>query len=150
MPPLQAPLALHGLWCLVLLPLVVGAIRWWPARRLWLGARLGTAVAVAGLAVLIGVQTIAWLPTTRGEHRRYLPQRIVYAVATLPEVPLVQSLLACTACWIAARQRRSLHEPAPEIVPSFSSIGCKEPIANSTNQWRNRGGLSFSPQGDAV
>ena len=134
MPPLQALLALHGLWCLVLFPLVVGAIRCWPTRRLRLVTRFATLVAVIGLAVMIGLQTIIWLPEARSDYRRYLPQRIVFVIATSPEVPLVPSLLAVVACWIAARRRRSPEQPVAGRATNFPPIGCKEPITSPTNE----------------
>src|SRR5260370_35593058 len=99
MPPPQALLALHGLWCLVFLPLVVGAIRFWPARRLRLGVRLATWVGVIGLTALIGVQTITWLPAVPSRDRRYLPQRIAYVIAAAPEGPRRPYLLASAAWW---------------------------------------------------
>jgi hypothetical protein len=105
MPPLQALAALHGLWGLVFLPLVIGAIRFWPARRLWLAGQLVTFAAVMGLAVLIGLRTVTWLPKVPSEDRCYLPQRVIFVLATLPEVPLVQTLFAAGVCWIAGRRR---------------------------------------------
>src|SRR5260370_3488425 len=134
MPPPQALLALHGLWCLVFLPLVVGAIRFCPARRLRLGVRLATWFVVIGLTALIGVQTITWLPAVRSEDRRYLPQRIVYVIATSPELPLVPSLLACAACWIAGSRRVSPAEPSAAQLTNFVPHGCKEPSASPTNK----------------
>jgi len=134
MPPLQALLALHGLWCLVFLPLVFGAMRWWPARRLWLGGRQATMVACIGLAALIGWQAITWMPRVPSESRHYLPQRIAFVIATSPEVPLVQSLLAAVACWIAGRRRRSPAEPDAALFTNSAPISCKEPTTNPTNE----------------
>jgi hypothetical protein len=134
MPPLQALLALHGLWCLVLFPLVVAAIRFWPARRLRLATRLATPVAVIVLAVLIGVQMLTWFPSVRSDDRRYLPQRIAYVIATSPEVPIVQSLLALAACWFTGRRRRSADAPATDRVTNFARIGCKESNVSPTNE----------------
>jgi len=105
MPPLQALLALHGLWCLVFLPLVVGATCVWPTHRLRLVGMRMTLIAAIALAVFVGLQAFIWLPTVPSACRIYLPQRIVFAIATTPEVPLMQSLLASVTCWIAGRRR---------------------------------------------
>jgi hypothetical protein len=115
MPPLQALVALHGMWCLGLLPLVVWAVRAWPARRLWLCGRLLIMAASLGLGVLVSMQMITWLPTISAAYRPYLLQRVAYVLATSPELPLVPSLLAGVVCLIAGRRRASREAQAARL-----------------------------------
>jgi hypothetical protein len=105
MPPLQALVALHGLWCLGFLPLVVWAIRSWPARRLWFCGQLLTYVAALGFGLLVSIQMSTWFPKVSAEYRQYLPQRVAYVIGTSPELPLGQSLMAGVVCWVAGRRR---------------------------------------------
>jgi hypothetical protein len=105
MPPLQALAALHGLWLLVLLPPAVWtACRWPPPRLRLLGSTL-VAIGAVGFAILAAREAATWLPTVPGEQVRYLPHRLLYVVATLTDVPLLQLTLAGTVCWVAGRVR---------------------------------------------
>jgi hypothetical protein len=105
MPPLQALAALHGLWLLVLLPPAVWAACRWPAPRLRLLGSTLVAIVTLGFAILAAREAATWLPTVPGEQARYLPHRILYVVATLTDVPLLQLTLAGTVCWVASRLR---------------------------------------------
>ena len=130
MPPLQALVALHGLWCLGLLPLVVWAIRFWPARRLWLCGRLLTYIAALGFGVLVGMQLITWLPKVSAAYRQYLPQRVAYMIATSPELPLGQCLLAGVVCWVAGRRLMALR--GAQAAPAGCALALEETHDEST------------------
>jgi hypothetical protein len=105
MPPLQALAALHGLWLLVLLPPAMWAACRWPAPRLRLLGSTLVAFVTLGFAMLAAREAATWLPTVTGEQARYLPHRILYVVATLTDVPLLQLTLAGTVCWVAGHLR---------------------------------------------
>jgi hypothetical protein len=70
-----------------------------------LAGKVLTLIALMGVGILIVFQMSMWLPKVPADYRRYLPQRIAFAIATLPEIPLLQSFLAGLVCWIAGRRR---------------------------------------------
>jgi hypothetical protein len=104
MPPLQALVALHVFWVLGLIPPVIGAIYWLPAVNLRVLGKGLMWVGMLGLVIVAIRETLTWLPGMPPEDQRYLPQRILFVLATLPEVPLVQIILAGLACRIAGRR----------------------------------------------
>jgi uncharacterized protein YjeT (DUF2065 family) len=105
MPPLQALAAMHGFWFVLLLPPAV-----WTARRLppALLRLIGGALAAIGTLALVGLalrEAVTWLPSMPDERTRYLPHRIVYVVATLTDVPLMQLVTVGIVCWVVGRLR---------------------------------------------
>ncbi|MCI0462278.1 MAG: hypothetical protein L0Z62_35445 [Gemmataceae bacterium] len=112
MPPLQALAALHGLWILVLLPPVAWAAHRWPSSTLCLVGTMLTALGLLGLAAVAAQELLTWLPTVSGDTQRYLPQRILYVLGTLTDIPILQLTGAGLACWLAGWWRSSR-------VPSF-------------------------------
>jgi hypothetical protein len=118
MPPVQALAALHVFWVLLLAPPAVWVMRRWPPARLRL---LGSALAALGL---VGIGTIAlremavWLPHVGSRDQKYFPMRILFVLATLPDIPLLQVTIAGLVCWIAGRVRSvSRNTPSPESAP---------------------------------
>lgn len=105
LPPLQALAALHALWLWALIPAVAFVTRRWPPARLRL---LGGALLLAGLVgltVLALREAAHWLPTVPDEYRRHFPKRVLFATATLTDLPLVQVTLAGAVCLLASRFR---------------------------------------------
>ncbi len=75
------------------------ALRW----LAWLLLGFGV-LGIAGVA-LREAQT--WLPEATAEMRQYFPQRILFALGMLTELPLVQSLvLGLGCCVVNWRNRR--------------------------------------------
>jgi hypothetical protein len=105
MPPVQALAALHGAWIVLLVPPMVWLVRHWPARRLWLTGIALTTTGVVGLATLVGHDLLNWFSWVPPEYQRYFGQRILYAIATATDFPLVQLTAAGMACWIAGKRR---------------------------------------------
>jgi hypothetical protein len=64
-----------------------------------------TSAGVLGLLAFIGWDLIRWLRTVPPDFGRYSPQRILFAVGTNPDVPLVQVAVAGIICWIGASMR---------------------------------------------
>jgi hypothetical protein len=113
MPPLQALVALHGFWLLLLLPSAVwAACRWSPRRLRLLGSTL-VAVGTLGLAIVAIREAATWLPSVPDEQARYLPHRLIFVVASLTDVPLVQLALAGTVCYVVGRLRMARRQSAP-------------------------------------
>jgi hypothetical protein len=112
-PPVQALAALHGFWMVVAvaaLVLVLGRLT--PVQLRLLGAAL-TAAGVVGLLVFIGWDLTRWLGTVPPDFRRYSFQRILFAVGTSPDVPLVQVAAAGAVCWIVGILRKYRKDSAP-------------------------------------
>src|SRR5262245_50248261 len=99
MPPLQALAALHGFWCMMVLPFAVWAARAWPPDRLRRAGRLVTALGLGALAGFLSVDVSRWLADSPPEFRQYVPQRMLFRLATLVDVPLLPVTLAAAACW---------------------------------------------------
>jgi hypothetical protein len=154
MPPLQALLALHGLWCLGLLPCVVWAIRSWPAHRLSLGGKLVSLAAVVGFGVVIGLQAITWLAQAPADLRWYLPQRVAFVIATSPGAPLVPAALAGAVCCFAGLRRTASRgtsvaptEAACNHVPSIGiQIGCRDSTGAATRDDRGNRSRHADPE----
>jgi hypothetical protein len=105
MPPLQALVALHGLWTLALLPIAVWAASKWPPRRLrFLGFALagigGGALLIIGARELVG-----WLPLISPANRKYVVQRILFVLATTTDIPVLPLLAIGVALLVVARRR---------------------------------------------
>jgi hypothetical protein len=108
-PPVQALASLHGFWALVAGAAVTGALRRLSARQLRV---LGSAVAVTaglGLLVFLGRDLSRWLGAVPPELHRYALQRVLFAVGTNSDVPLVQVIAAGAVCWVvgALREKRA-------------------------------------------
>jgi hypothetical protein len=118
-PEIQPLAALHTAWLLgIILPTVLAArsftVRW--------GRRLGwilTALGAMGLAAVTAREACIWLPQVPEEERGYFHLRLLYAVAMLTDVPLVQMIVAgIVSCVIAWRRNRTF-----PMDPSPSSFG---------------------------
>ena|SRR5579871_3250001 len=109
MPPLQALLALHGFWLLVLLPLAGwAACRWTVARLRLLGVTLVMG-GLLGLLILAAWEAAACLALSP-EQPRYLLQRILNAVAVRTDLPLLELTLAGIVCCVAGRRRKTCEQ----------------------------------------
>jgi hypothetical protein len=108
-PPLQALAALHGFWIVVAIPALLMVLRRLSPKQLWLLGLTLTTAGTVGLLVFIVQDLTRWLRTVPPEFRRYSFQRILFAIGTNPDVPLVQVAAAGAVCWIVAilRNKRS-------------------------------------------
>jgi hypothetical protein len=96
----QALAALHGFWIVVAVPALIMVLRRLSPKQLWLLGLTLTTAGVVGLLVFIVQDLTRWLRTVPPEFRRYSFQRILFAIGTNPDVPLVQVAAAGTVCWI--------------------------------------------------
>jgi hypothetical protein len=118
MPPLQALVALHGLWALALLAFGVWAVRKWPPRCLRLVGLALIALGLAALAALVGRELLTWYPAVSPTQQKYLAQRILYVVGTSTDLPVVQVIVAGAVFRFVARSRKS--RGSPEAKPGLS------------------------------
>jgi hypothetical protein len=115
MPPLQALVALHGLWALAFLPFAAWAVRKGPPLRLGVVGYALSAVGLVALAILIGRELLTWYQAVLPAQQKYIAQRILYVLGTNTDLPVVQVFLAGIALWFAAwRRKRGVSMPEAE------------------------------------
>ena len=103
MPPLQALLALHTFWLVVLTPPVVLAARWGTP---WLLKGIGLSLAflaLASLAHLTYGEVFCWCQEFHA-RKSYWPQRMLFVLFSEADFPRIHLLLAggaflATAVW---------------------------------------------------
>lgn len=108
MPPLQALVALHGLWVFAFVAVGVWGAKKWPTAALQIAAYALSVMGLGLLGFFVSRELWAWYPAGASEQRRYLGQRILYVIGTNTDLPVVQVLLTGIGLWFAARRRRSL------------------------------------------
>ena len=124
-PPLQVLAAMHAFWILALLLPAPWVFSHLSPRRLRLVGKLTLALGLAGLAIVIARELSVWLPSVPPEIQRYFFQRLLFVLATLSDVPLVQLTLAGTACWMvgklwSTRKMTQASKPSPILAPADS------------------------------
>jgi peroxiredoxin len=93
-PTIPALVAAHGFWLLVLIP-----------AALWVGSRIASGRAIVlgwaciglgigGIATIAVREWMSWPSASAPGLRAYTIQRLLFAVATLVEIPLVPTILA--------------------------------------------------------
>lgn len=93
MPPLQALLALHAFWLVVLAPPVVLAARLLRARYLLLIGLGVTLLALASLTYILYAEVFRWCQEYP-ELSRHWSRRLLFVVLTQADLPGLQLLLA--------------------------------------------------------
>jgi hypothetical protein len=123
LPPLQGLVAWHGVLVLLFVPLVLWAVWSWSPVRLWaLGVGLA-GLGLLGLGVVAGREVLTcWV--TSPAQRPYTLQHILFAVATLGDVPLVQVTLAGLICWLVGRRRLAARRLSPRATPAGPPAPC--------------------------
>jgi hypothetical protein len=111
-PPVQALAALHGFWIVAALPALVFVLRRLTSKQLRLLGLVSATAGVVGLLVFIVQDLARWLSTVPPDFRRYSFQRILFAIGTNPDVPLVQVAAAGAVCWIVGVLRNKRNDSA--------------------------------------
>jgi hypothetical protein len=106
MPPLQALVALHGLWALVLFLFAVWAVRKWPPLYLALAGPVVTVLGLMGLLVLIKGEVLTWYVDVSPDQQKYIGQRLLFVLGTKTDLPVVQVILVGIALSFAARRHK--------------------------------------------
>ncbi len=107
MPPLQALLALHGMWLLVFAPILLWAARTLQPGTLRRAGRLVLSIGVVGLVIVAAREAIVWLPSVPGEWRSYYPHRVLFSLAVMTEWPIVQAAAIGALCGYVGRSKRT-------------------------------------------
>jgi hypothetical protein len=111
-PPIQALAALHGFWIVVAVPALVMTLRRLAPRQLRLLGLTLTLAGGVGLLVFIVLDLGMWLRTVPPDFRRYSVQRILFAIGTSPDFPLLQVVAVGAICWIVGILRSKRHDAA--------------------------------------
>ena len=95
-----------------------------PKQLRLLGLTLTTA-GMVGLPVFIVQDLTRWLRTVPPEFRRYWFQRVLFALGTNPDVPLVQVAATGAVCWAVGtlRNKRKGHAPTRARLGAGGSDG---------------------------
>ena len=114
-PPLQALVACHLSWLVVLIPLTALI-----QTRVTEGYQrlLGTVLITFGLAGVVGIiayEFFTWWPSANEYHRRYLWQRLGFSIVTQIDLPVIESIVTgCLVCvhagnrYLRSRQQRDV------------------------------------------
>ena len=108
MPPLQALLALHTFWLVVLAPPVVLVARWFGPQYLRV-IGLGLALlALASLARIMYGEVFCWCQEFQALSS-YWPQRLLFMLFTEADFPRVHLLVAGAICLATAVVKNRCH-----------------------------------------
>ena len=124
-PPMQALVAYHGFWLMLLFPPALTFSNRTSTERL---VDVGRWVALFGSVCLLcymGWEAIDWLARASERHRLYVVQRCLFVVITLVDVPIVQvTMLGLTMYGIGRRRARfelNSRDDVPERVTERSA-----------------------------
>jgi hypothetical protein len=126
LPPVQALAAMHLFWAVLLAPPVVWA--WRTCRTVTLH-RLGVLLVTLGLlcvALIVVREALTWYPQVPEAYRRYFGRRVLYALATLVDLPAVQLVVTGAVCWLGARRKRRAGGRPTATVAAAVSLSCSE------------------------
>jgi len=130
-PPLQALVACHSAWLvLLLLPAVVLSRYQWPSPAAL--RKLGTfliCVAIAVLGLIVARQRLDWWNAAQGPQQEYFWQRCGFIVATTVDMPVVQMLIAGTYLLITSPRASR----APIEVSDFRASESEEGPSTDTH-----------------
>lgn len=107
-PPLQALIACHLSWFVVLTPIalwVVRSTRISDQMQRNIGL-LAAGAALAGIAAVLAHQYFVWWPQAGEFQRPYFWQRFGFTIATMVDVPMVQALLIGLGIELSGRTHR--------------------------------------------
>jgi hypothetical protein len=110
---LQALAALHGFWFMAIIPPVFVARRRLSARRLITVGLAAMFLALCGFLAIAVYEKLTWNIHTP-VLRQYLLRRILFAIGTMTDLPLIQLFVAGMICWLAGR-RLALQSPLVQI-----------------------------------
>jgi hypothetical protein len=121
-PPTAVLLACHVFWVALICPPAVFAASRLPAKFVW---HLGIGLVAVGLFGLVGVavwEATTWLPQASAWQRHYIGQRYLFALVTLVEAPIAQSLLIGAGLCLSSctRTAASLERDSDLVDPSQS------------------------------
>jgi hypothetical protein len=106
-PPLPALAAMHLFWCIVFGASIWIICGWRPRLLQPLGVLLLLAATVTA-AVVVGYDLERWFHRVTAQHHPFWWRRVAYTIATLSDVPLLQSIVAGVVCIMLGRRTGKL------------------------------------------
>ena len=107
MPPIHALLALHGIWIMLAIAVVVLAAQSLARRQLQLLGSAAVSVGAVGLLACTGYDLSDWLSTVPEDCRQFGMQRVLFYLGTTTELPLLPLTMAGAVIWLIGRRRNS-------------------------------------------
>ncbi len=103
-PPINSILVWQGFIALAIVPTAVIAAKKFPitARR-W--GRVVLAVTLAGAAIFLLVNTVQWYQSTSAFAREFLVRRVLFAMVSFTDAPVIPAVLAATVYWWLSRSQ---------------------------------------------
>jgi hypothetical protein len=124
-PPLQALLAMHLFWTVLLIPLLVWILCSWSPRGRWWAAMLFLTTGLVGIGMVLFQKTVVWALSVPPEFRQYLLQRFIFSLLTLSDWPLLQLTIVGLICRLSvSRRRKRMDQSSPGAVVTVASNGC--------------------------
>jgi hypothetical protein len=111
--PLPALLACHGFWLVLFAPPTMYVARRWAPQRAWQAGAGLVSLAGLGLVSIALWQAVTWWPHVDRSLHRYVVQRYLFVLATLVDVPVLETLVAGVTLWWAGL-RGHLPRPAAD------------------------------------
>ena len=104
-PPLQALVACHASWLVVLVPMAVIASRSLTAQWVHRGAIIGLAIATTGALVFALHEYFTWYAEASEWQRSYYAHRVGFSILTTVETPVFE-IAGVSAFQLAGSMRR--------------------------------------------
>ncbi len=121
--PLPALLACHGFWLVLFAPATAYAARQLRPPTVWrIGAGL-VSLAGIGLVAIAVWQAVAWWPQVDKSAHGYVVQRYLFVLATLVDVPVLETLVAGVTLWWAGLWRQEAGGVGSPPQPKFQPGG---------------------------
>lgn len=120
-PPLQALVAWHGFWTLLLAgPMMIGG------RHLDRRTQVRAALVVGGLGLLgvlgfVAWDCLVWYPRVSSFQQQFLLQRCLFSIATSVDLPVIALTLAGFGLWLWLIATR----PTPRAATTVNSEGVR-------------------------
>ncbi len=141
-PPLQALLACHLSWLVVLLPLAVVLPSWLSWRQQRMLGVLVVMIGCAGLVGLVAYEFSTWWLVASEWKRSFFWRRVGFVIATDVDLPLIELILAGTCFLTKARSTRIRGTPSENASATrlaspqnpFSPAASSAPCGSETNR----------------
>lgn len=123
-PPLQALVACHGSWLVLLLPMSVIAVPRVSERTLRLTAVIALSFALVGLMGVAVHEYLTWYERASTWQRPFYWRRVGFIILTTVEVPLMQALVLSLLVLSTTTRRHRLRsrDVSPIAVPQLHSL----------------------------
>lgn len=107
-PPASVLLACHGFWLVLLSPPAILAallLRMKRVRHLGIGL---LSLGLCGLVAVAAWEAATWFPLASSWQRQFVIPRLLFALVTIVDAPILQSLVIGTGLWMVARRDQSV------------------------------------------